>query len=75
MPDNFHIVLLQRWEPDIVILFDDGSEQRVPVPCDTASAHFVKIVRKASGYRVWQVSEVEGRQVVVNRQSLIAVNF
>lgn len=73
--ESFHIVLLQRWEPDIVILFDDGSRRRLPVACDTASAHFVQIDKAKSGYRVWQVPEVEGRKVVINKQSLLAVNF
>jgi hypothetical protein len=72
---DFQLVLLQSWEPDIVISFDDGSKKRLPVPCDKESAHFMQIDRGASAYNMRWVPEYEGRRVVINKQTLTRVNF
>jgi hypothetical protein len=73
--NDFQLVLLQPWQPDIVISFDDGSKKRAPVSCDKESAHFVRIDRGASAYNMRSVPEHEGRRVVINKQTLTRVNF
>ncbi len=73
--DNFQIVLLQREEPTIDLIFDDGARKRTAIPCDRASAHFVQVDRKASGYRVRRVPEHGGRLNIIRKETLVATNF
>lgn len=72
---NFQVVLLQRREAQIVIRFDDGSNQKMLIPCGEVSANFVHISRKKGRYRVWLVPEFEGRPVIINKPRMIAINF
>ena len=73
--NDFQLILLQRRQPLIVFLFDDGSKKRVRVPCDTESAHFVKIDRGTFAYNVRLVPEHDGRPVVISKRTLTRVNF
>ena len=73
--DDFQLALLQHRQSEIDISFDDGSEKHLRVPCQTASAHFVRIDRGASAYSMRFVPEHEGRRVVINKQTLTRVNF
>ncbi len=73
--NDFQLVLLQLWQHQIVISFDDGSKQRIPVPCDTKSAHFAQIDRGAYSYNVRLVPEHDGRHAVISKRTLTRVNF
>ena len=73
--DDFQLVPLQSWQPDIVISFDDGSKKRIPVPCDTESAHFIRIDRGTFAYNAILVPEHDGRRIVISKRTLTRVNF
>jgi len=73
--NDFQLILLQRQQPLIVFSFDDGSKKRVRVPCDTESAHFVRIDREMLAYNVRLVPEHDGRRVVIGKRTMTRVNF
>ena len=73
--NDFQLILLQRRQPLIVFSFDDGSKKHVRVPCDTKSAHFVRIDRGTFAYNVRLMPEHDGRRVVISNRTLTRVNF
>jgi hypothetical protein len=73
--NDFQLALLRPEEPDIGISFDDGSKERVHVPCSTGSAHFVQIGKATSVYHARLVPEHDGRRVVISKRTLTRVNF
>jgi len=73
--NDFQLVLLQRWQPHFDISFDDGSKERVRVPCDTESAHFAQIDKETYAYNVRRVPEYDGRRAVISKRTMTRVNF